>query len=393
MSDFSVLHIITDLDTGGAERMLTQLLPYLAEKGVRQSVVCLKNEGALAEVIRLQGYDVTCLGMKPGKADCGSFSQLLKIIAKTRPDLIQSWLYHADLYGSLAAMLTGRKIVWGLHNNALSPEVKHSTRVVVRILSILSRFVPKRIISVSNAATSEHVRRGYRADRFVYIPNGFNTEIFKPDSGRRTYFREKLRINDDVVLYGNISRFDPQKNHMGLLDAWKKFSELHPEWDVRLLLAGKGLDTSNRELNIWLSRFQMTDRIYLLGERDDVPTVLNALDVFVLSSLSEAFPLALGEAMSTGLLCLSTDCGDAAEMLGENGIVVPRDDVAALARGMRKALIMPAAERNAMRVAVRQRAVKEYTLAQVADRYLQVYREVLGFPEEIKPEAAENSTA
>lgn len=393
MNDFSVLHIITDLDTGGAERMLTQLLPYLSEKGIRQSVVSLKGEGPLAEVIRLQGHKVTSLGMQPGKADLVSFVKLLRIIRHSKPDLIQSWMYHADLYGGVAAMLSGKKIVWGLHNAALSPDVKRSTKIVVRLLALLSHFVPRKIITCSNAAKAVHIQRGFRADRFLFIPNGFNTELYKPNAERRRFFREQLRLSEETVLYGNVSRFDPQKNHKGLLDAWKKFIEYYPEKDLRLLLAGKGLDTSNRELNIWLSRYQMTDRIFLLGERDDIPSVLNALDVFVLSSLSEAFPLALGEAMSTGLLCLSTDCGDAAEMLGENGMIVPCDDVPALTQGLMRTLKLPVAEKNAMRIAVRQRAVKSYTLSETAAAYEAAYRAILGLKEPLEEKQDDSAAA
>ncbi len=154
-----VLHLITDLDVGGAERMLTQVMPLLASKGAMQSVVCLSGEGVLAEEIRRQGHDLVCLGMSAGKPSLSAFLRLISQIRIKSPDVIHSWLYHADLYGSLAALLTGKKIIWGLHNATLNPDAKRRTRFVVRLLSVLSQFVPRKIISCSRTAEREHVER------------------------------------------------------------------------------------------------------------------------------------------------------------------------------------------------------------------------------------------
>ena len=144
-----VLHVITDLNTGGAEKMLAQVIPVLKSGGIEQSVVCLRSTGPVAKIIEENGICVTCLNMKPAVPSYGAFRRLKKTVADDRPDLIHSWLYHADLYASLVGRKLQIPVIWGLHNATLSPNVKLSTRLVVSQLAHLSQSVPRRIISCS----------------------------------------------------------------------------------------------------------------------------------------------------------------------------------------------------------------------------------------------------
>ncbi len=217
---------------------------------------------------------------------------------------------------------------------------------------------------------------GYKSGIFVQIPNGFDTDRFQPDPVQRHQIRASLRISEGDLLFGNVARFDPQKNQRGLLDSWVKFRTANPNVPAFLLLAGRGMDSTNRELNIWLSRYKLTGKVMLLGERHDIPAILNALDVFVLSSVGEAFPLALGEAMSSGVLCISTDVGDAELMLDGNGILVPAGDNESLAKALQRAAALPQTERETLRKGVRQRILNNYSLERMATAYLRVYQDV-----------------
>lgn len=372
-----VLHVITDLNTGGAEKMLAQMVPILSSAGIEQSVVCLRSTGPIAKSIEANGVRVTCLNMKPAVPSYGAFCRLKKMVADNRPDLIHSWLYHADLYASLVGRKLQIPVIWGLHNATLSPDVKLSTRLVVSQLARLSQSVPCRIISCSWSGKQNHIDMGYRGDIISVIPNGFDTDRFKPNSEIRKKKRCELEISDDQILIGNVSRFDSQKDHFTLIQAWKELLQNTPDIHYRFMLVGSGLDWDNRELHDWISDAGLESHIFLLGERDDIPDLLNAMDIFTLSSVGEAFPLALGEAMSSGLLCVTTDVGDASFLLDDCGFLVPKNNPAALAEAIRKMVFLSAEEQDVLRFKSRQRILEHFSIFQMGRSYIQAYQECL----------------
>ena len=372
-----VLHVITDLNTGGAEKMLAQVIPVLKSGGIEQSVVCLRSTGPVAKIIEENGICVTCLNMKPAVPSYGAFRRLKKTAEDDRPDLIHSWLYHADLYASLVGRKLQIPVIWGLHNATLSPNVKLSTRLVVSQLAHLSQSVPRRIISCSCSGKQNHIDMGYRGDIITVIPNGFDTDRFKPNSEMRRKKRCELGISDDNILIGNISRFDSQKDHLTLIQAWKELLQKVPGIHFRFLLVGSGLNWENKELRDWICDAGLESRMLLLGERDDIPALLNAIDIFTLSSIGEAFPLALGEAMSSGLLCVTTDVGDAPYLLDDCGILVPKNNPAALAEAIRKMVFLSAEEQDVLRFKSRQRIIEHFSILQMGMAYIKVYQECL----------------
>lgn len=372
-----LLHVITDLDRGGAEIMLLRVLPRLQSRGWEQRVICLSGPGEIGRQIQAAGFSVTYLNMKRATPSFAAFFRLMRILRQESPDLIHSWLYHADLYTSLANRFVRKPLVWGLHNSTLGREAKGTTKWIVRLLARLSHTAPARILSCSRTAIQVHQAAGYRQDILRFVPNGFDIDHFCPDEQARKTARQDLGLSAETILIGNISRFDQQKNHAGLIRAWGLLAETFPQ--ARFLLAGKDLTAENTQLTGWLEAAGIRDRVLLLGIRSDVPALLNALDLMVLSSNSgEAFPLIIGEAMSCGTLCVGTDVGDTAFLIADCGWTVPPEDDRLLAEACAAMLRLSSEEKAALKQKSRARIAENFTLDQMTAGYDAVYRETLG---------------
>ncbi len=372
-----ILHVITDLDVGGAEMVLTQAAPALAQRGFQQAVISLSSPGALETRLRNHGIPVTSLGMKAGCPSLSAFRKLRALIRDFQPDLIHSWLYHADLYASLAAQRMSVPVIWGLHNATLSPDAKLSTKAVVRLLAWLSNKIPCQILTCSQSGGENHIRLGYAGQKMIFVPNGFDTDRFCPNVEIRQRKRLDFGVSADEILIGNVSRFDAQKDHRTLINAWGQLVQREPKRKLRFLLAGKGLDAVNSQLLQWLSEAGISDRTLLLGIYEDIPHVLNALDLFVLSSIGEAFPVALGEAMAAGLPCISTNVGDAALLLGAAGTNVPPADAQALTSAMQTFLNLDSADQMKLGVMARERILANFSLERMIDAYIEIYQSCL----------------
>lgn len=372
-----ILHLITDLNQGGAEIVLSRLLPSLREMGCEQWVVCLRERGVIGAEIESTGFEVEYLDMKPSVPSLSAIQRIVKCAKAFQPDLMQSWMYHADYYSCLAhPFLRIMPVVWGLHNSTLSNKSNPLTRGIARRLAYRSKTIPSAIISCSHEAIMVHEGLGYSPDKMRYVPNGFDTELFKPNLMDRMELRSAFGIQPDQTLVGCIARFDQQKNHHGLIECWKRLGANDPE--MRFLLAGKGLDDSNQELLDWLETAGIRERTLLLGMRSDVPRLLNALDLFVLASNSgEAFPLIIGEAMSSETLCAVTNVGDTAVLLGQCGAITPADDPDSQAEACKKLLNASLDRKKELKRLGRERILNNYSLQNMANGYYAVYQEVL----------------
>ncbi len=370
-----LVHIITGLDTGGAEGMLLRLAQRLRPE-FEQQVISLTNAGPVADQLMTAGIPVLALGMSASRPDPLVLMRLLRLLRGFQPEVVQTWLYHADLVGGTAARLAGvRALAWNIRNNDLSPDkTKPRTRRLVGWLARLSGWLPARIVCCSLAARDSHVALGYAADRFEVIANGFDLARFHPDRQARDSVRAELGIPGTVPLIGLFARYDPQKNHAGLLVAAGLLHQVRP--DVHFLLAGRGVDDGNVELVDQARRAGVAPVLHLLGERQDLPRLMASLDLSTLASWGEAFPNVLGEAMACAVPCVSTDAGDAALIIGDTGRVVPRGDMAALAGAWRELLVLPAARRDALGAGARERIARNFDMDVIAARYAAFYREL-----------------
>jgi glycosyltransferase involved in cell wall biosynthesis len=370
----TVMHVISNLYDGGAEGALYRL--SLHSPQYKHVVVCMMDEGKYGPMLVAAGVGLHCLNMPQGKPTWRGVVHFWKLLRKLQPDVVQTWMYHADLMGGVMARLSGvRKVFWGIRHGNLSPgTVKRSTIWVAKLCARLSTWVPNRIVSCSQQAMETHAAVGYAASRMQVIPNGYELSRFAPDLTARARLRSEWRAADGTFVIGMVARFNAQKDHANLLLSLKQLKQQGKSFHC--VLVGTGMDATNEVLMDWLEKFGVSDVVRLLGRRDDVPALMNALDLHVLSSLGEAFPNVLAEAMACGTPCVTTDVGDAAYIVGEHGWVVPPQDSAALASGVAQAqaswLGSPALWRE-RQLAVRARIVQHFSIEKMAAGYAAIW--------------------
>ncbi|MBN8549662.1 MAG: glycosyltransferase, partial [Deltaproteobacteria bacterium] len=193
------------------------------------------------------------------------------------------------------------------------------------------------------------------------IPNGFDTEIFKPDPDARQLLRGELQASSNAVLMGLIARFDPHKDHETFFAAARLIADALPE--VRFVLAGKGVAPSNSILAHLTARHSLQEHVCLLGERSDIPTIMAGLDVLISSSSSEALPSVVGEALACEVPCVVTDVGDSKVLASSGGQIVPPRDPKALARAAIEIGRQPAHERRALGASGRAHIVRNFSIS------------------------------
>ncbi len=371
-----LVHVITGLGTGGAEGMLLRLLSFLDRDRFEPAVVSLGEDGPTGVEIRAAGVPLDILGMKPGKLEVGAVVRLASLFRKRSADLVQTWMYHADLVGGLAARWAGGiPTIWGIRNTHLDfSTMKRSTVLTAQVCALLSRWLPERIVCCSFASCTEHQRMGYDRSRSVVIPNGFDLERFRPNPQARQEVRSELGFPTSAKLVGLAARFHPIKDHQNFLRAARILVQWMPE--VRFVLCGDGIDPGNRQLASWMMEEDLAGKAYLLGRRTDMPRLLASLDVVVSSSRGEAFPNVVGEAMACGVPCAVTDVGDSSLIVDKTGVVVPPAEPEALARAMEKLLQLPMEKRVQLGLAARKRIQEQFHLPDIAARYARLYEEI-----------------
>lgn len=375
----SVLCLITALTGGGAEMMLFRLMSRLDRTRFRPQVVSMMELGPVGEKIRGLGVPVRSLGMRQGKPNPFALVRLVQWLKQDKPDVIQTWMYHADLLGSLAAKCVGNiPVSWNIRHSDLSgQESKRLTHLTAGLCAKLSRWAPQRIVCCSESAKTVHAALGYAIEKMVVIPNGYDLDTFRPDSSARRAIREELKIPESAPVIGLVGRFDPQKDHRTFL---KAASLLHREKrEVRFILCGEDIVPQNKTLMEWVNEANLGDRCHILGRRDDIPKLMAAFDVAALSSsFGEAFPNVVSEAMSCEVPCVVTDVGDAALIVGETGLVVPTRDPTALASAWRRLLDMDDQLRRQLGSAARQRVTERYNLPDIVSRYERLFEDLAG---------------
>jgi glycosyltransferase involved in cell wall biosynthesis len=299
------------------------------------NVISLTDMGYYGDHIRDLG-DVTlnCCGMPRGRVTLRGLSRLFRFIRQANPAIVQTWLYHADLIGGIASRLLGYKsVIWGIRNSNLGTgSLNWRTRGIAKLCALLSAFVPQKIIANSNYAIKIHVNLGYKRDKFVLIPNGYDGAIFKPDRPIGYRFRKQWQIKNSTLLIGMVARWDPLKDHHNFLRAFKFLLKEVPE--ASAVLVGQGMNEANIDLKMAIADLGLTGNVVLAGPVDDTPGVMNAIDLHVLSSIGESFPNVVAEAMACGVPCVATDVGDVSLIIGSNGWIVPPGDSNALAKAM-----------------------------------------------------------
>ena len=354
--------------------MLYKLLQNIDRDFFQPTVISLISKGEVGACIEALDRPVYALGMRRGLPNPLLMLRLARRLRQLSPDVVHTWMYHADLLGGLAARLAGvPSIAWCVRNSNLDRhKTKFSTRVVLSLSALASRWIPDRIISCSEQACQIHASIGYEKKKMHVIPNGFDLNLFKPNNKARIIIRAELGISDQTPLVGLIARFDPQKNHFGFIAAAKILEKKLP--GTHFVLVGNGVDEENVLLTEEIKKSGLLTNMHLLGLRKDIPELMSALDVLASSSsYGEAFPNVLGEAMACGVPCAVTDVGDSAYILGDTGRIVASGDMPALAEAIYHILSLPHIMRESLGRLARSRIEINFEIKRIVNQYETFY--------------------
>jgi glycosyltransferase involved in cell wall biosynthesis len=305
-----IAHVITSLELGGAEKSFFSLLNGLKKNNkINNIVICLKGRSYFSQKLEKLGIKIYHLNMKPNRLNIASQIKLYKIIKNEQINLIQSWMYHADLVSTLAGFFNNCKVFWSIHNYNISIKALGlQTRFVVFLCALLSHIFPSKMISVSQAAIKKHINVGYNKKKFLHINLGYkNTKFSKP-----------VKKNREKIILGSLSRWNVQKNHTFMINSLGLFKKKYKIKFI-LMLAGTGLVKKNLELVNLIKKNNLTKQVILLGRIENIKAFFSRIDLYISTSIGEAFPNAICEAMLHQIPVITSDVGDVSNIIGHTG--------------------------------------------------------------------------
>lgn len=379
-----VLHVIDALGVGGgAEHSLAAMLPLLRDRGVESSIVTLiPREGGLQQHLTDQGFVVQVLNAPNWHH---RLRALRKTIRERDPDIVHATLYNSCIATRFACVGLDVVQLNSLVNAPYDPVATElanirpwRSRVVQEFDSATARVLGKHFHAISETVRSAAVER-LRIDpnHITVVPRGrADPAAQADDSASRTDVRRTLGIGPDSPVVLNVGRQDVQKNQAQLVQAFGKVLDALP--DATLLIAGRPGNAS-ADVARAVSSLSRPERVRLLGHRDDVSDLYRAADLFAFPSLYEGLGGSLLEAMAAGCAIVGTDAPAIVEVLGNGmyGEVVRRGDTLGLAETARR-LLTDEAQRRALGGRARQQFLDRYTLDEVCDQNLDLYRRISG---------------
>lgn len=322
-----VAHIIIGLNVGGAELMLKRLVLNSHAKGkFKHEVISLTDLGVIGTDLKKVGIPVHTLNMKSVFSILKVYFSLKKILKQLKPDVVQTWMYHADFLGGLAAKKVGIKnIIWGIRTTDVAQGASRLTVALRNLCAKLSGLIPTKIICTAHAAKDLHEKIGYDGTKMVVIPNGFELDKLTATEEDRKLLRKELDLLDTDIVIGSVGRFNEVKNQKLFVEMAATLITDFPS--LKFMMVGRDNDENNPTLMGWLQEYGLVKNFRLLGQRSDVYKCLKSFDIFCLHSKTEGFPNVLGEAMAVGTIAVSTNVGDVSYLIEEKFIGTNKKEI------------------------------------------------------------------
>jgi glycosyltransferase involved in cell wall biosynthesis len=356
-----ILHLITGLEIGGAEMMLLKVLPPL-QNDFDNIVCCIRGRGPMGQRLEEAGVPVYYLELQ-SLFDWQVIKRFHKVVHKISPDLLVTYLIHADLFGRILGRLFG------------VPKIYCSVRAKL----IQAKYLPLLLLDGITSSLVDHYHFNARPVMMLYqrffflspkkctvILNGLNTAIYKLSRSASEEKRKELGLAEATIILGCVAKLRAQKGHSYLLEAFQEFLTGYPQ--AILLLVGDGeersiLESLSKKLNI-------EQNTLFLGNRDDIPELLSILDIFVFPTFFEGMSNALMEAMASGLPIIATDIPENRELIasGITGLLVPLRNTSALYAAMTE-LSLDRRQREILGENAKKEAGEKFSLPVVVEEY------------------------
>lgn len=356
---------ITDLDVGGAERMFVELVTRLDRRRWEPRVYCLSKPGALAARLEATGISVTCFNASNLKI-WSVVSRLASELNKFQPWLLQSFLYHANLAGRVAARMAG------------VPQVVSGIRVAERRgrwrlwVDWLTQSFVDHNVCVSQAVAKFSIRRSWlKTAKVSVIPNGVDFDRF---ANATPIDRVTFGFSQAAPLVLFVGRLDPQKAPFVLLEAFARLIDRHADW--QLLFVGDG--PLRDDMQRWIVQRKLESSIRLVGWRADVPGLLKSADALALPSLWEGMPNIVLESMAAGLPVVVSHVEGTDELIrdGETGLLVTPGSVEELEQKIEKVLLS-GESLTSLSKSAQHTVLKDFTIESMVEKYEQLYVRLL----------------
>lgn len=372
-----ILYVINILQTGGAELQMINLAKTLTKtKGVKLKIISLKEKGDISGNMLLGlDVDIIYLGLN-FRNILYCFYRLLSEIKEFKPDAIHSWMYHSNLFLSLALFFSSyhKYVIWSIHHNDLSiRNNKLSTLIVSKISVLLSHIFKPAIVFVSDRAKYTHLNSGYSKKNAIVIENAIDLEYFKYNEDARKRIVNELGLPDNSLLVGYFGRFDVIKNHHGFLHGMNMFFEKNLNSNVYLIMAGSGISKDNQELVAMIKRERLDSRVKLLGIRTDMPAIYSSIDLCVLMSFNESFSLVLVEAMSCGAVCIASSEADPIGIL-EAGNKLPENTPNSFCCMLSEFINDRIEKKRSSKKSISMHSLARFDLKEQAKKYMTLYK-------------------
>ncbi|WP_159451695.1 glycosyltransferase [Pedobacter africanus] len=364
------MHIITSLGVGGAETMLSKIVLGRKKQGLDDVVICLTARDKIGDLLVSNNVQVYYLNMNSFSTSVKALFLLNKLLKEYSPEIVQTWLYHADFIGGIIAKLRKIKVVWNIRQTKFTSLASFTTIIIMRLCAVLSYFVPSKIVCAANASLQQHAKFGYSRKKLVVIPNGF-VAAEDIDSKILNELKTELNIDTGTLIVGTVGRFHHDKDYLTFIKAAAIVVREKPF--TKFLMVGKNLDVNNKTLMEWISAEHLVSNFILIGETRNVNLYLSILDVFCLSSISEGFPNVVGEAMLKGVPCVVTDSGDSKFVVGDTGTVVMIKNPELLAIELIRFLEMSNIDRISLGQEAKMRIMQNFMIDEIVAEYSLLY--------------------
>lgn len=371
---FRLIHVITDLDVGGSETMLKRLLMQESDKD-NILVISLTDIGKIGLEIKDLGVEVQALHMRGALSFPVALIKLVKILKKHSPDIIQSWMYHADLLAGIAARLCGIKnIVWGVRGT-YPPIGNKQTYMIMKLCAYLSRFVPRKIIYVSKSALDSHISYGYDSRKSLYIHNGIQIDSVNYDENGRALIRQQLGLADTDIVIGTLGRFHPDKGQDLLLQSTQQVLSKYS--NVVFVFVGRDCEKILETSGSAGIEQNAKNRIYFIREQRNIQQWLSAFDIYCLPSRTEGFPNSLLEAMLIGLPCIATPAGDTKIIAADTAFITDEISSQSLYEKLDSMLSMTTEQRAQLGNKASNHAKQQFSIENCYKKFSDTYKEIM----------------